>query len=94
MFAHARMKAVINSPPSECVFVLQLVEDTQRLRSVPLPTLLHCGATLNRAMGSMAKGPVPTMTEIRKCARLMSVRATLVAEIRRRSLASPPPDAA
>ena len=88
------MEPVASLSSSECLFAKRLAEDPDRLRAVSMHVLLRCGATLSHAMARMGKGRTTTMIEFRERARLMSVQGIIVAEIRRRNLAYPPPDAA
>ena len=88
------MESVTSLTSSECLFAKRLAEDPNRLHGVSMQVLLHCGATLNHAMARMGRGQTTSMMEFRERARLMSVQGVIVAEIRRRNLSYPPPDAA
>src|SRR5512144_3215750 len=92
--AQPAMEAVSSLTASECLFARRLAEDPERLHAVSMQVLLHCGATLSHAMAGIGKGRMTNMMEFRERARLMSVQGVIVAEIRRRNLAFPPPDAA
>jgi hypothetical protein len=88
------MQPVSTLTSSECLFARRLAEDPDRLHAVSMQVLLHCGATLNHAMASLGRGETTSINEFRERAQLMSVQGIIVAEIRRRNLAYPPPDAA
>jgi len=88
------MESVSSLTSTECLFAKRLADDPERLHAVSMQVLLHCGATLSHAMAGIGKGRTTSMLEFRERARLMSVQGIIVAEIRRRNLAFPPPDAA